>query len=412
VRPSARVASGGAKSPLPGADTARWARRVRGDLDWIVARAIAKDPARRYPTANAFAEDLQRFLQGRPVEAGPPTAVYQVRCFVSRHRLAVSAALLLLVSLVAGVIGTTSALADARAEARRQQRTLEATKQLLLAADPGVQKGVAFTVRELLDEFAAGLDRAFGDDPVVARDLHLTVGKLYRSLGQLEQARAHVGEALRLTRATADGSGALLERALHEWSWVLRELGRYDQAEAVIDEALALATQRTAGGLAAAAGSGEPASGGEPDQDLIRALMGKADLRRLHGDADGCEPLAQRALDLLDASAALASAGAAAAPGSAEPAAAPPSAAAPTQPDADHRGRRAAVLDLLGSVAGARGQLDRALAYYQEALELRRGRYGDGHPKLATSYVNVGDTQRRLGALDAAAAAAEAALAR
>ena len=67
-------------------EPARLARLVRGELDWIVMRALEKDRVRRYDTANAFARDIQRYLAGDPVEAGPPSATYRLRKFARKHR--------------------------------------------------------------------------------------------------------------------------------------------------------------------------------------------------------------------------------------------------------------------------------------------------------------------------------------
>ena len=90
---------------------------VRGELDWIVMKALEKDRARRYETANGFARDIQRYLDDVPVEACPPWAGYRLRKFVRRHKGPVLAASLILLALVAGVIGTTWGLI--RAEQQR-----------------------------------------------------------------------------------------------------------------------------------------------------------------------------------------------------------------------------------------------------------------------------------------------------
>src|SRR5262245_36818584 len=116
--PSSRL---GASDTLPavaasrGTEPARLGRLIRGDLDWVVMKALEKDRSRRYESAAAFADDVERFLNHEPVTAGPPTAAYRVRKFVRRNRAAVTAALLVLAALVAGVTGTTiGLLAEAR----------------------------------------------------------------------------------------------------------------------------------------------------------------------------------------------------------------------------------------------------------------------------------------------------------
>src|SRR5690606_12697445 len=78
--------------------------RVPVDLDWLVARAMARDPERRYAAASELAADLGRFLAGEPVAAGPPGTAYRVRKFVRRHRKPLGAAALLALSLLGGTV--------------------------------------------------------------------------------------------------------------------------------------------------------------------------------------------------------------------------------------------------------------------------------------------------------------------
>jgi eukaryotic-like serine/threonine-protein kinase len=89
---------------------------VRGDLDWIVMKALAKERDRRYETANAFAADVERFLNDEPVSAGPPTLGYKFRKFVHRNRARVTVAAVLLLALLAGVtVSTWQAIRATRA---------------------------------------------------------------------------------------------------------------------------------------------------------------------------------------------------------------------------------------------------------------------------------------------------------
>jgi serine/threonine protein kinase len=119
-------------------------RLVRGDLDWIVMKALAKDRQRRYETASGFAADVGRFLADEPVLAGPPSAGYRLRKFVRRNRAAVlaTAAVLLAVLTGAGVsawqaVRATAAEKDARESARiadEEREKADATRQAAEAA--------------------------------------------------------------------------------------------------------------------------------------------------------------------------------------------------------------------------------------------------------------------------------------
>jgi len=94
-------------------------RELRGDLDWIVLRAMAKDPELRYSSASALADDLQRYLDGLPTLAGPPTRWYRLRKFVRRHRLQLSALAAIVIAVLTGWYQTASALTDLRLSQRR-----------------------------------------------------------------------------------------------------------------------------------------------------------------------------------------------------------------------------------------------------------------------------------------------------
>ncbi len=110
---------------------------VRGELDWIVMKALEKDRSRRYETANAFAGDVQRYLADEPVQACPPSAAYRLRKFVRRNKGPALATLLIFLALIAGVSGTTWGLIRANQErliVERQRNELAERNQELKAA--------------------------------------------------------------------------------------------------------------------------------------------------------------------------------------------------------------------------------------------------------------------------------------
>jgi WD40 repeat protein/serine/threonine protein kinase len=97
-----------------GTEPARLAREFRGELDWIAMKALEKDRARRYETANALARDVQRFLADEVVEARPPSLGYRARKFVRRNKARVIAGSLILLALIGGLIGTTYGLIESK----------------------------------------------------------------------------------------------------------------------------------------------------------------------------------------------------------------------------------------------------------------------------------------------------------
>jgi serine/threonine protein kinase len=120
-----------------GTEPAKLTRLVRGELDWIVMKALEKDRNRRYETANSFAMDIQRYVADEAVQACPPSAAYRLRKFVRRHKRPVLAGLLILLALVAGVIGTTHGLIRAEQQrliVEKQRDELTERNQALQAA--------------------------------------------------------------------------------------------------------------------------------------------------------------------------------------------------------------------------------------------------------------------------------------
>jgi WD40 repeat protein/serine/threonine protein kinase len=155
-RPSMRLSSSEGLPSLAanrGTEPRQLPALVRGDLDWIVMKALEKDRARRYETATGLAVDLQRYLADEPVQACPPSAAYRLRKFVRRHRVPVFAAVVVLAAVAAGVIGTAWQAVRATRErdgkqlalddlGREQQRTTDALdRSRLLGADLAFDKG-------------------------------------------------------------------------------------------------------------------------------------------------------------------------------------------------------------------------------------------------------------------------------
>jgi WD40 repeat protein/serine/threonine protein kinase len=128
AKPSTRLSSSAALPTLSanrGTEPAKLTRLVRGELDWIVMRALEKDRSRRYETANGFAMDVQRYLDDEPVQACPPSVAYRLSKLVRRHKGPVLAVSLVVLALVGGIIGTTWGLiraTDAQALAVKEAK--------------------------------------------------------------------------------------------------------------------------------------------------------------------------------------------------------------------------------------------------------------------------------------------------
>lgn len=135
-------------------------RQLRGDLDNIVLKALRKEPQRRYASVDQFSDDIRRHLEGLPVQARKDTFSYRAGKFVERHKLAVAAAALILLTLIGGIVGTAS-------EARRANRRFN---QDQIAALPGSTKVRERLVKDAL-EYLNGLSRETGNDPALLREV-------------------------------------------------------------------------------------------------------------------------------------------------------------------------------------------------------------------------------------------------
>jgi serine/threonine protein kinase len=229
----------------PGAD-ARLARRVAGDLDLIVLTAVHREPARRYATAQALANDLGHFLAGRPVHARPDEMGYRLRKFVGRHRLSVAAMAAGLAALIAGLglslwqaHAAGLAARRATAEASRAERVKSLLISVFQQSDPDTADGLKSTASELFERGAAGIEAELAGEPQVQADLLDSVSHIETKLSLLPAALAHARHALALRQALprSDGRTGLSQMALgeaEEWSGAMAAARKsYEAALAV-----------------------------------------------------------------------------------------------------------------------------------------------------------------------------------
>ncbi len=114
-----------------GTEPRKLASQLKGDLDWIVLKALEKDPARRFESAAGFADDIARYLNAEPITARPPTSLYLIGKFTKRHKVAVSAGVIVLATLISGIVISTDQSFRARSEqARANQLAAKVEQQL------------------------------------------------------------------------------------------------------------------------------------------------------------------------------------------------------------------------------------------------------------------------------------------
>src|SRR5215472_1797828 len=181
--------------------------QLRGDLDWIVMKTLEKDRARRYETANGLARDVQRYLADEPVVARPPSRLYRFQKLARRNKLAFAASGAVAAALIVGLAAATweylkerTSRQRAVAETAKATATSDLLQQLLRSADPDGRRGSDYTVRQLLDDFSAGLTNQLADQPEVEATVRLAIGCTYSKLGVLSEAERNLRRALELRR--------------------------------------------------------------------------------------------------------------------------------------------------------------------------------------------------------------------
>jgi len=227
-----------AEPPRPSAVTtdARRRRLLRGDLDTIVAKALKKDPAQRYATVDALAEDIERHLEQRPVLARPDSRWYRLRRFLHRHRFSVAAGTAISAALLAG---TVVALWQAH-EARIEQRRAEAVKDFIAAvfqdANPFQQgSGRPMTAVELLRLGQQRIERIDVRDALLRVELLQLLGDSLVSLEDVKSADKVLRQALAEAAASGQATHAAALNARRGLVQVLWMQDRPDDARAELE---------------------------------------------------------------------------------------------------------------------------------------------------------------------------------
>ncbi len=252
-RPSTRISGEGdvtrVISDLRKLEPSRLIKTIRGDLDWIVMKAMEKDRGRRYDSASGFARDIERYLNDEPVLASPPNSTYRIKKLIRRNRGAVAAAAGIAMTLLLGIGGTTYGMLSANEQrdranaaalsAERKAQTAERISEFVVglfeASDPDSAKGESISALELLDIGAAKI-QALDNEPVVKAELQEAIGWVMLVLGRLQESKPLLERALEYRRSQPTG-GAELAQCLNMVANLYDQGGDYQQAEAVAQEA-------------------------------------------------------------------------------------------------------------------------------------------------------------------------------
>jgi len=329
-------------------------KSLRGDLDNIILMALRKEPQRRYSSVAQFAEDIRRHLEGRPVIARKDTVGYRAAKFVQRNKIGVTAATLVALSLVGGIVATTRqadiATAErnrARKEAAKADRVTAFLQNVLGFSDPGwassnPQRNRDATIAEALVEAARRAETELADEPEALAAVHFTIGTTYRVQSRFPEAEPHLRAALEIRRRVLGqrhSETAQSMVALGEWC-VLSS--RFPEAESLFREAIPIF--RSA----------------QDAKWLAIVLNDSGILKSTTGDHAAAEGLLQEGLEVSD------------------------------ELKGAERAPRAMIYSALGAARRDQGDLAQGAEFLQKAIEEHRALPGGQRSELAFALQNLG----------------------
>jgi len=390
-------------SPEPVARSWSGIRRLDQDLETIVGKTLEKEADRRYDSAAALREDVERYLGSQPILAHPPSATYQLKKMIQRNRLgATFAGTVLTLVVVLAVTMTVQAGRIARERDRAENETAKARavnqfmRETLSAASP-YEQGIGVTITEALDQAAKRIPSSFSDQPEIEAEVRHTIGDTYNALGRYDEAEPLLESALEMrTELVGNDSPETIETmaSLAQLSWrkadheqaiargyellearrrvygdpssdvavtldflgrVLIEASRYEEAEKVMDEALAMSLELH----------------GEESVHVAGCYQNMSVLEEIwRQDYVKAEELTRKEIEIRRAV------------------------------EGDDTMESAGALNNLGIYVMLQGRLEEAALIIEEANEAVRRLAGDRHPELAKGLENLGNVYYRLGQTD------------
>lgn len=271
----------------------RLAKRLQGDLDLIALKALQDDPARRYLSAAALADDLRNHLRGRTITARPESALDATRRFFRRHPWAAVALALgigLLITLQVSAVRFSQQRDAAQREAARVTKVKDLLVGLFRQADPlssDALRGRETTIWESVEAATAKVRNELHDDPQLRAEMLATLAMLHHYDGRMEEGAELLEEVVALHRLHDGPRSAPYAVALGELGYQWMRMGRREHAEAAIDEALAVARALPADGWPA----------------RIAVLIDAGDIRIAYGSPQEVEAIFREAQSLIDAGA-------------------------------------------------------------------------------------------------------------
>ena len=367
-------------------DRKKWSREFARELDNIVFMAMQKDPQRRYPTVEQFADDIQRYRSGLPIRARAQTLGYRALKFARRHRTGV-AVVAFLAFLLSGFAAVMTFQASRIAKERdRANQVTEFLVKIFEVSNPGESKGNSVTARELLDSSAQKIQADLQKQPEAQAAMMDTMGQVYGNLGLYNTAIPLLEKALQIRKQTLGERNPDIASTMNHLAEALQNAGKHDAALRMANEALTMrrkllgnehpdvaSSLGTLGGSLYETGKYAEAEAafreslairekafGEEHVKVATSLSQLAMIVATEGKKDEAEPLNRRALAIRR------------------------KLLGNDHPDV------AASLNNLGRALMDKGDYDGAEQMFREAVELDRKILGKDHPDLAVTLSSLG----------------------
>ncbi|MBN2314433.1 MAG: serine/threonine protein kinase [Sedimentisphaerales bacterium] len=217
------------------------AKHLRKELEWIPLKAMRKDRVERYRSASELADDIENYLNGEPLIAGPPSTIYRAKKFVRRNRALVTSVAAIIAVLAAGVVVSILFALKAQRQARISEAVSNFLRDDLLASvDPAKGKGRDVTIRSFLDTASISLNGKFTYEPLVEASIRDTLGWTYRQLGELGAAEPHLERALQIHQRTLGDEHSTTLNSMDRLAWLRWGQGRNKEAAELLEEGMAI----------------------------------------------------------------------------------------------------------------------------------------------------------------------------
>jgi eukaryotic-like serine/threonine-protein kinase len=204
---------------------------LRGDLDWIVMKAVEKDRNRRYGTPLELAEDITRYLAHQPVKARPASISYRLRKYIRRNLIVLGVGAVITALLAGFAIAQSMQLRKTIRERDRADRIADLMTGIFKASDPNERLGGTVTAGELLDKAAAQIDSGLSQDPELKTGMMHVIGRAYMYQGLYHRAQAVFEQGIRASSAAGRGESQETLNTMHDLAWAMLQQGDAPDAE-------------------------------------------------------------------------------------------------------------------------------------------------------------------------------------